>query len=161
MNESWVTFENIEKDDTTMKPTYTFSQKWKQFMTILLPILITQVALFMMNFFDTVMSGRVSPEDLAGVAIGSSIWMPIFTGINGVLLAITPIIAHLIGANTPKEVPKKIQQAIYLSIALALFILLVGAFSLQPILQFMDIEPSVYHTAFYYLIALSTGIIPL
>ena len=52
-----------------------------------------------MNFFDTVMSGRVSAQDLAGVAIGSSIWVPIFTGINGVLLALTPIVAHLSGAK--------------------------------------------------------------
>src|SRR5699024_487170 len=144
-----------------MYKTKTTKQKIILFASILGPILVTQLSMFLMSFFDTVMSGRAGAADLAGVAIGSSIWMPIFTGINGVLLAITPIIAHLIGANTPKEVPKKIQQAIYLSIALALFILLVGAFSLQPILQFMDIEPSVYHTVFYYLISLSTVIIPL
>ncbi len=144
-----------------MYETKSTKQKLILFASILGPILVTQLSMFLMSFFDTVMSGRAGAADLAGVAIGSSIWMPIFTGINGVLLAITPIIAHLIGANTPKEIPKKIQQAIYLSIALALFILIVGAFSLKPILQFMDIEPSVYHTAFYYLIALSTGIIPL
>ncbi|HLR15147.1 MAG TPA: MATE family efflux transporter [Bacillota bacterium] len=144
-----------------MHETTSTKEKLILFASILAPILVTQLSMFLMSFFDTVMSGRAGAADLAGVAIGSSIWMPIFTGINGVLLAITPIIAHLIGAKTPKDIPSKVQQAIYLSIALALLILIIGAFSLQPILQFMDIEPSVYHTAFYYLIALSTGIIPL
>lgn len=144
-----------------MHETHSTKSKLLLFATILGPILVTQVSMFLMSFFDTVMSGRAGATDLAGVAIGSSIWMPIFTGVNGILLAITPIIAHLVGAKTPKEIPNKVQQAIYLSIALALLVIIVGAFSLQPILQIMDIESSVYHTAFYYLIAISTGIIPL
>ena len=33
-----------------------------------------------MNFFDTTMSGHYSAKDLAGVAIGSSLWVPISMG---------------------------------------------------------------------------------
>lgn len=144
-----------------MHETKSLKEKLILFALLLGPILVTQLSMFLMSFFDTVMSGRAGATDLAGVAIGSSIWMPIFTGINGILLAITPIIAHLLGAENTKEVPKKVQQAIYLAIALGIIIILIGAVVLRPILQLMDIEPSVYHTAFYYLIAIGTGVIPL
>lgn len=115
-----------------------------------------------MNFFDTVMSGRVSAQDLAGVAIGSSIWVPIFTGINGVLLALTPIVAHLSGAKKDLHtIGKKVQQAIYLSIVIASCILIIGTFVLEPILNAMDLETEVRKIAKYYLVSLATGIVPL
>ncbi|SEQ39565.1 multidrug resistance protein, MATE family [Virgibacillus subterraneus] len=144
-----------------MYETATLKEKLKLFNIILIPILITQISMYLMNFFDTVMSGQAGAADLAGVAIGSSLWVPIFTGVNGILLAITPIIAQLTGAKSEGEISKKIQQGIYLSIALALIIVVLGAFVLNPILNSMDLESQVRHTAKYYLIALSTGIVPL
>jgi len=144
-----------------MYETSTLKEKLKLFIIIMIPILVTQVSMYLMNFFDTVMSGRAGAADLAGVAIGSSLWVPIFTGINGVLIAITPIIAQLIGAKANKDIPKKVQQGIYLATALAIIILIIGWILLNPILQIMDLEPDVRHTAKYYLVSLSTGIIPL
>lgn len=56
-----------------MYETSTLRDKLKLFTVILIPILITQVSMYLMNFFDTVMSGRAGAIDLAGVAIGSSL----------------------------------------------------------------------------------------
>ncbi|GAB3060870.1 MATE family efflux transporter [Virgibacillus ainsalahensis] len=144
-----------------MYETKTIKEKLKLFTIILIPILITQVGMSLMNFFDTVMSGQAGADDLAGVAIGSSLWLPVFTGINGVLLAITPIIAQLTGARNNDEVPKKVQQGIYLAAALAIVVIIIGAMVLNPILHAMDLEPEVRHIAKYYLITLSAGIVPL
>lgn len=144
-----------------MHETARLRDKLKLFSIILIPILITQVSMYLMNFFDTVMSGRVSAGDLAGVAIGSSLWMPIFTGINGIMLAITPIIGQLIGAQADNQVSKKVQQGIYLAIALALVIFIAGSFALQPILNIMDLADNVRHVAKFYLITLVAGIVPL
>lgn len=137
------------------------TQKIKLFMLIMLPILVTQLSMNLMNFFDTVMSGQSSAVDLAGVAIGSSLWVPILTAVNGVVLAITPIIAQLIGAKDKKDIPQVIQQGIYLSIGLSCIILIAGFFLLETVLQWMSLEPAVHQIAKYYLIALATGIIPL
>jgi multidrug resistance protein, MATE family len=144
-----------------MKQTFTIQQKASQFISILLPILITQIGLFSMNFFDAMMSGKASPEDLAGVAIGSSIWVPVFTGLSGILLALTPIVAQLAGANRTKEVPFSVLQGIYLAIGIAVLVIVCGFFSLDFILGSMSLEKAVYKVAKYYLIALSFGIIPL
>lgn len=144
-----------------MYETSTMKGKYKLFLVILIPILITQVSMYLMNFFDTMMSGRVGAIDLAGVAIGSSLWVPIFTGINGVIIALTPIIAHLSGANESSSIARKVQQGIFLSIGLALVIIGIGALVINPVLQVMDLETEVRHVAKYYLVALGAGIIPL
>ncbi|GLO65542.1 MATE family efflux transporter [Oceanobacillus kimchii] len=144
-----------------MYQTTTLRDKIKLFIIILLPILITQVSINLMSFFDTMMSGQFSASDLAGVAIGSSLWVPILTGINGIVLSITPIIAHLIGAKNKQDIPHVIQQGMYLSIALSVIIILIGGLALDPILQAMSLEKEVQHIAKYYLITLGSGIVPL
>jgi multidrug resistance protein, MATE family len=144
-----------------MYATTSLGQKLKLFSVILIPILITQISMYLMNIFDTMMSGQASAVDLAGVAIGSSLWVPIFTGINGILLAITPIIAQLLGAKSIEKITETIQQAIYLCFLLATFVFIMGVLLLNPVIEFMHLESGVAHTAKFYLIALGTGIIPL
>lgn len=82
-----------------MNQTYSKKQKLHQLLVILVPILVTQLAMYSMTFIDTLMTGRYNSQDLAGVAIGSSLWVPVFTGLSGILLAVTPIVSHLVGAK--------------------------------------------------------------
>jgi multidrug resistance protein, MATE family len=144
-----------------MRETHTIKDKVKQLSFILIPILVTQLGMFAMNFFDTIMSGKYSPEDLAGVAIGSSLWVPVFTGLSGILLAVTPIVAQLIGGGNKKDVPHTVLQGVYAAIVLSLIVMVVGGFVLKPILNGMNIEQEVRIVAKDYLIALSFGMIPL
>lgn len=144
-----------------MKQTFTLKERIAQLAVVLIPILITQVGLFGMNFFDTIMSGHASAVDLAGVAIGSSLWVPILTGINGILMALTPIVSQYLGANKKEKVPFTVIQSVYLAIFISLLIIVVGFFILDPILALMDLEQNVRFIAKGYLIALAFGIIPL
>jgi MATE family multidrug resistance protein len=144
-----------------MNQTYTKSQKIRLLFYILIPILITQISMYAMTFFDVMMSGQYSTQDVAGVSIGSSLWTPVYTGLSGILIALTPVVSQLVGSRQSKSVSYSVMQAIYLAVALALFILIIGAFSLNPVLDAMDLEDSVHMVAHDYLIALSLGIIPL
>ncbi|MED3572132.1 MATE family efflux transporter [Cytobacillus praedii] len=144
-----------------MNQTFNKKGKIKQLLIILIPILITQLAMYSMSFFDTTMSGHYSSKDLAGVAIGSSLWMPVFTGLSGILLSITPIVAQLIGGKKRDEVANSVIQGIYLAIAMAIIVIIAGSFALNPVLNGMSLESKVYETARDYLIALSFGMIPL
>ncbi|BCB04387.1 MATE family efflux transporter [Bacillus sp. KH172YL63] len=144
-----------------MRETHTLTDKMKQLSVILFPILITQLGMFAMNFFDTIMSGKYSPVDLAGVAIGSSLWVPVFTGLSGILLAVTPIVAQLVGGGKKIEVPQSVTQAVYAAIALSVLVMIGGSFILDPILNGMNIETGVRSVAREYLIGLSFGMIPL
>lgn len=143
-----------------MKQTYSVEQKIGQLLIILLPILITQLALCGMNFFDTMMSGHVSHNDLAGVAIGTNIWMPVFTGINGILIAVTPIMAQIYGAGRKAEIPFVVLQGVYLAIALAGMVIACGSITVAPVLTMMNLEPVVQEIAYEFLKAIAIGIVP-
>ncbi|WP_407270570.1 MATE family efflux transporter [Radiobacillus sp. PE A8.2] len=144
-----------------MYETSTRKEKIKLFLHILIPILITQVSMYAMNFFDTVMSGNAGADELAGVAIGSSLWVPISTGINGILMALSPIVAQLVGAKKEETIPETVRQGIYLSIALASIVAVIGYFLIDPILGYMELESQVRYVAKYYLLTIGIGIIPL
>ncbi|WHX50857.1 MATE family efflux transporter [Paenibacillus woosongensis] len=144
-----------------MKETINLRQKYAQFIIILIPILVTQITMSLMTFFDTMMSGHASPADLAGVAIGSSLWVPVQTGLSGILMGLIPIISQLIGAGHKDKVAYHVIQALWLSIAIAAAVALVGMFTVTPVLNGMALEPKVHNIAQYFLVAISTGIFPL
>ncbi|MGM9932159.1 MATE family efflux transporter [Pradoshia sp.] len=137
-------------------------EKTSKMMIVFLPILITQLGLFAISFFDTFMSGKFSPIDLAGVAIGTSLWVPIYNGCSGILLAVTPIVAQLFGQRSkPAHINRAVMQAIYLSLIMSILLILLGALFLRPMLGLMNLEQEVGRIAFQYLAALSFGIVPL
>ncbi|WP_368654489.1 MATE family efflux transporter [Ornithinibacillus sp. 4-3] len=144
-----------------MYQTFSLKEKLKLFSIILFPILITQISLNLMTFFNTVMSGQSGAVDLAGVAIGASIWSPIFTSVTGILLALTPIIAQLIGANKYDDIPKQVQQGIYVSIFISIIVIIAILLLVNPILNLLSLEPEVLYIAKYYLLAICIGIMPL
>ena len=144
-----------------MNQTYTMKEKIKQIFILLIPILITQLGMFSMVFFNTIMSGKYNPSDLAGVAIGSSIWNPIFTGLSGILLAVSPIVAQCFGEKKEKEISSVVANGIYLAFFIGLLVIVLGYFLLEPILDVMNLPSSVDNIAHDYLVGLSFGIIPL
>lgn len=144
-----------------MRETNNIRAKVTLFLTMLIPILITQAGLSLITFLDTVMSGKVSAEDLAGVAIGSSIWTPVYTGLAGILMAVTPIVAQLMGAGHKKDVPKAVFQAIYLSFLLSICVIAIGTIGIPYVLGGLGLEQSVEDIARHFLSFLAFGIIPL
>ncbi|AGA69446.1 putative efflux protein, MATE family [Desulfitobacterium dichloroeliminans LMG P-21439] len=143
-----------------MEQTHSIRQKVYQFIRILFPILISQVALFSMTFFDTMMSGQASSLDLAGVAIGGNLWMPTSTGLGGILIAITPIVGHLSGAQRKSEISGKVMQGLYLALVISGLLILIGTLSLDWIISQMNLEVQVVYIARGYLMAIAFGIPP-
>lgn len=144
-----------------MYQTFTIKQKIKLIFIMLIPILITQLGMFSMVFFNTIMSGKYKSADLAGVAIGSSIWNPVFTGLSGILLAVSPIVAQRFGEKKQKELSKVLVHGIYLAFIITFLVLLLGFFLLNPILDQMNLATSVHRIAYDYLVGLSFGVFPL
>ncbi|CAM4115358.1 multidrug transporter MatE [Bacillus manliponensis] len=144
-----------------MKETTSLSQKIKQFIQLFFPIFVTQMSLFAMSFFDTTMSGHASSIDLAGVAIGTSIWIPVSTGLTGILMATTPIVAQLVGSMQKEKVPNIVTQAVYLAVFVSIIVIGIGFLVVSPILHFMNLEQPVEQIASQFLSVIALGIIPL
>ena len=144
-----------------MNQTYSMQDKLRQLMMLLIPILITQCSLFGMTFFDTMMSGHASSNDLAEIGIGASIWMPVFTGLNGILFALVPIVAQLVGAKRTDDVPFVVIQGVYLALFMSVIVIALGGVLVTPILDYMNINKEVYLVARDFLIGISFGVVPL
>ncbi len=140
---------------------HTTKEKLRLFLLIMLPILVTQVGYNAMTLFDTIMSGRYGTNDLAGVAIGSNLWLPVFVAINGVLLAVTPIISQLVGAKKTDTIAPSVMQALYLAFVIGVAVIAMGTIAVEPVLQLMNLDAEVHHIAKRYLFGLSFGVIPL
>lgn len=120
------------------------------------PIIIAQLANTAMGFVDTVMAGRVSPQDLAAVALGNSIWVPVFLLMTGILLVTTPKVAQRFGAGVHNEIGPLVRQALWLALAvgIAAAVLLWNA---QAVLRVMNVDPALIDPAMGYLRAVACG----
>ena len=75
------------------------------------PILGAQLSATGMSFVDTSMAGQYSAVDLAAVALGSSIWMPVYLLVRGIMMATTPTVAQLFGAGKIDRIATPVRQA--------------------------------------------------
>ncbi|HBO2508529.1 TPA: proton-coupled multidrug efflux MATE transporter PmpM, partial [Pseudomonas aeruginosa] len=88
----------------------------KELLTLAAPIMIAQLATTAMGFVDAVMAGRASPHDLAAVALGNSIWIPMFLLMTGTLLATTAKVAQRYGAGDQPGTGPLVRQALWLAL---------------------------------------------
>lgn len=120
------------------------------------PILIAQLAQTAMTLVDTIMAGQVSATDLAAVAVASSIWLPVILFVQGMIMALTPIVAQLNGARRHHEIPAAVFQAIYLALLITIPALLILYFS-PLLLQIMGVEPQLAEKTAGFLHAIMCG----
>ncbi len=140
-----------------MSPAPSFRSELRALLLLLGPILITQLSQAAFGFVDTVMAGQVSPLDLAAVALGASLWLPMVLLVGGILMATTPLVAAAWGRQAHAEVPVVVHQALWL----ALFIGMGGALLLQhvsPVFVWLDTPDHLREMTRRYLAAMAFGL---
>ncbi len=121
------------------------------------PVLVAQLAVMANSVIDTIMAGRYGTLDLAAVGIGSSIYFSVFVALMGVLLALTPIVAHLYGAGRHAAIGEELRQSAWLAAALALLSLALFAYP-DPFLAVARLEPALEAKVRAYLHALAWSV---
>ena len=91
---------------------------------------------------DTLMAGRLSSADLAAVGIGASIYITIIMALMGVLLALTPVVAHHYGAGRHAEIGADVRQCAWLALLLSL-LAFAALKNPDPLLAFSRLTPEV------------------
>lgn len=132
-------------------------QEWRTLLALGSPILIGQLAQMANGVIDTLMAGRASAEDLTGVAIGNSLWVPIFLFVMGLLNASQPLISGHKGAGRDDKILPVTWNALYISFvasALAIIVLL----NIDPLLPFIGLSEQTSDIADGYLNAFSLGL---
>ncbi|WP_010490099.1 MATE family efflux transporter [Pseudomonas sp. S9] len=132
------------------------SRELRSLLVLATPIIIAQLAHTAMGFVDTLMAGRVGPHDLAAVALGNSIWVPVFLLMTGILLATTPKVAQRYGAADESSIGPLVRQALWLAIVVG-----GGAAALlwnaEVVLHSMNVEPDLIEPSMGYLRAVACG----
>ena len=125
-------------------------------LTLAIPIIIAQLAHTAMGFVDAVMAGRVSPRDLAAVALGNSLWVPVFLLMTGLLLATTPKVAQHFGAGNQAQTGPLVRQALWLALVIgcsASFLL----WNAKPVLLLMGVDAQLAELSMGYLHGIAFG----
>lgn len=125
-----------------------------------LPIMLTQLSQMGMGVADTIMAGRVSAADLAGVALGGNLFWPFLMFVTGILMSITPSVSQLHGSGRQRDAGEVVRQAVWIALVGggALILLLWNA---EPIYHAIGVDPIAIPISVGYLHALSFGVLPI
>ncbi len=106
------------------------------------PILVGQLATVGMSVADVAMAGHASAQDLAGVALGSSIWVIVVVTLMGIMMSVNPVIAHYVGAGQFGRVPHVVRQGLWKGLGVGL-VAMVLANVAALVFDHMQMEPVV------------------
>ena len=120
------------------------------------PVVIAQLAVMAYAVIDTMMAGRFATDDLAAVGIGASIYFSVFVAIMGVLIAVSPTVAQLLGAGRYSEIGEQVRQAMWLTLALALASIVLFRYP-EPLLAISKAPPVVAEKVRAYLAIAAWG----
>jgi multidrug resistance protein, MATE family len=124
-----------------------------------LPIIVAQLAQMTMVVADTLMAGRVSAADLAGVALGASIYWPVMLFLSGILQSVTPSVSQLNGAGRVDAVAHVVRQALWIAAISGTLMLVLMQFA-GPFYGFMAVDERAIPVATGYLGAVVWGLPP-
>ncbi|MEL0634495.1 MATE family efflux transporter [Pseudoalteromonas carrageenovora] len=129
----------------------------KRLLSLALPVFLAQVTLILMSVVDTIMAGQVSPTDLAALSIATGIWNPLLLALQGILLALTGIIAQFSGSDDRKGISHYFQQALYLTAILS-FTGFAISYLADTIIFKLDTSPAIANLAYDYIHFVKWGV---
>lgn len=121
------------------------------------PVFVGQLAVVGFSTVDTLLVARASPEDLAALSVGASIYVTVFIGMMGVVLAIGPIVGQLFGAGDRVQAGRQLHQAVWIALGLSALGALVLLFP-APFLALAQAPAEVESRLRGYLVALAVAL---
>jgi MATE family multidrug resistance protein len=121
------------------------------------PLFIAQLAQMGTGVVDTIMAGRYSSLDLAAIAIGYNLWLPLYLVSLGIMLAVTSIVAQHYGAGRVREIQRLLPQAVWVALVLGLVTAPLCYFP-GPILDQLSLDSDTFDKAEGYLQAVAFGL---
>jgi len=121
------------------------------------PLIANNLANAGMTFADTVMAGQLGARELAGLAIGVSYYnLCWFLGF-GVLMSLSPCVAHAYGAKDDASVTRFLRQSLWLVMGLSV-LLIAALWQVDRALHAFGIAPEIFPIAVSYVETISWGL---
>jgi multidrug resistance protein, MATE family len=122
-------------------------------------VLVGQLAVMAFGVADTVIAGRYSDTALAALSVGSAIYISVYVGLIGIVQALLPIWAEMLGAGKHADIGRSLRQSLYL----CGFITLAGMAALLfpgTLLRWAQVPPSMLAEVQSYLTVLAFAFTP-
>lgn len=122
-------------------------------------VFVGQIAVMGFGVTDTLVAGRSSPEALAALSVGSSLYITVFVALMGVLQALLPLFSEHMGAGRKQAIGHCFEQGLYICGLLSIG----GAYLLchpQLILEWTQVPADLQGVVTDYLAILSWALAP-
>ena len=132
--------------------------EWRAIWKIAGPLLVSQLCYTGMGFVDALVAGRAEVTDLAGVAVGGGLWLPMALFLTGLAYATTPLVAKATGQNNLDKTQSWIGQAITLMLAVGVLAAVLVASIAEPALTWFGADSGTRSAGVDYLMGIAIGI---
>ena len=78
-------------------------------------VLVGQLAVMAFGVADTIIAGRYSDAALSALSVGAAIYISVYVAMAGMVQALLPIWAELLGSGQHAAIGKSLRQSLYLS----------------------------------------------
>lgn len=133
------------------------SEEFRTLLGLGAPVMAAQLLQMAMGVMDTVMAGRVSAQDLAGIALGQSVLWPSQMLLSGLIGAATPIISQMNGAGRVEDMGAVVRQGLWIALAASLCLALLWQ-NIDPVYGWLSVDDATRRIAVDYLSYTSFGI---
>ncbi len=134
-----------------------FREELGQIWHIAFPLFIAQLAQMGTGVVDTVMAARYDEQDLAAIAIGYNIWLPIYLLILGVLFSTATIVAQDFGAGRIEKIRAMLPQSLWVAVFLGLGLSPLAWYS-EPVMALLGLNPTTQQMALDYVRMVAFGL---
>ena len=104
------------------------------------PLIANNLAIAGIQVTDALMSSQLGSIELAAVAVGGSIWFLIFQAYNGLMMALSPIVARIFGEREEQMIGRYTRQACLMSLIIGVTIVIIIKLSLPLLLEIVGID---------------------
>jgi multidrug resistance protein, MATE family len=145
-----------------MLPWPTLRSELRPTLHLALPLVLAEIGWISMAIVDTMMVGRLpnSAQSIAAVSISSSLFLVFAFFGEGVLIGLDTLVSQSFGAGRREDCFHSLVNGIYLSLALAPF-LLTAVWLLPYFFDRLGVSPDVAELARPYMHTLAFGLVPL
>jgi len=95
----------------------------RNLVSLAIPVYLGQIAQIAMSFVDTVVAGQSSAVDMAAVAVATSFWIPGIMFGQGLIMALTPLVAQALGAGDTRQSAHFLRQGLWLAAVISAFLM--------------------------------------
>jgi len=138
-----------------------FLAEARENLRLALPLMAAQIVVVGMGTVDTILAGRLSADALAAVAVGANVSFLPLVFFMGVCMAVSPIVAHRVGAMQPAAtIGSFVRGALAAAVLIGCVWVTALELAVDPMLDWLALAPAVRALAEPYLRVLALEGLP-